>query len=270
MERIFMKAMSRTRQIAAALALYSLILGIYSFLRADWLVLSSTVVPVLLGLYLWFGMGHAKQADSRLHLEGTQPSAAEEQERSKLYLRTLNHQRHDFMNDIQVIFGYLRLNKYDKILDFVENMKHKAERESMISKLGSSELSLYLHSFRARHSLELEVEMDQAVNLAELPIEPDLIGHLTISLIESVVCLGRGSESLEKVALELYTEEDALYVCLELYGSTDVEELEEAVARSVEPYRDLLRLQLDTRIDQHWATVEVAVPLRNESVTATA
>jgi stage 0 sporulation protein B (sporulation initiation phosphotransferase) len=268
MERILMKAMGRTRQIAAALALYGIFMGIFSFIRADWGVLASTVIPVLLGLWLWFSTEQNQQAEA---LDQASQAACDiEQERTKLYLQTLNHQRHDFMNDIQVIFGYLRLNKYDKILEFVENMKHKAERESVISKLGSPELALYLHSFRVKHRVELEVDMDQAINLTELPVEPDLIGHMTISLIESVVCLSQDSDDLEKVALEIYTEDDALFVCLELYGATNEEVLEETVSQSIGPFREILGLQLDTRIDQHWATVEVTVPFRNEIVTATA
>ena len=40
-------------------------------------------------------------------------------------IRTLNHHRHDWMNDLQVLYGYIRMNKPDKSVECVENIRDR-------------------------------------------------------------------------------------------------------------------------------------------------
>src|SRR5690606_8892232 len=71
-------------------------------------------------------------------------------------LDVMNHYRHDWMNDLQVLFGYIQLNKADKLKAYVENLSDKLYRESLVSKLGVSELVAYLLLFRSK-SRKLEI-----------------------------------------------------------------------------------------------------------------
>ncbi|MDP4095653.1 Spo0B domain-containing protein [Paenibacillus sp. P96] len=48
----------------------------------------------------------------------------------------LNHHRHDWMNDLQVLYGYIRMGKYDKSAECVERIKERAAQDSKLSKLG--------------------------------------------------------------------------------------------------------------------------------------
>lgn len=71
------------------------------------------------------------------------------QSMEKTAIASLNHHRHDWMNDLQVLYGYLRLGKLDKSLQCVERIKERVTEESRISKLGIPSLVFYLQSFRA-------------------------------------------------------------------------------------------------------------------------
>lgn len=100
-------------------------------------------------------------------------------------IRTINRQRHDWMNDLQVMLGFLRLRKYDQLQHYVDKIRAKALVESYISKLGIPSLIVYFLSFPAEHkALSLEVEIDQEINLAELPLDGEQTERLVIELAE--------------------------------------------------------------------------------------
>jgi stage 0 sporulation protein B (sporulation initiation phosphotransferase) len=261
-----MKKSVRTRWIAAILAMYCLVMGMYSTYTAEWTILFGLLLPAVAVLWLWLGPDQRSNDSDNVVLERRGRDVNDEQ---RLCLQALSYQRHDFMNDIQVIFGYLRMNKYDKILEFVENMKHKAERDSSISRLGAPELSLYLYSFRARHPIiDFEVELDQAVSLNELPIDTEAIGRMAIDLMEAIVREAkRNEDGLEKLALEMYTEEQCLYICFELYGTSGEGQWEDTVLQAIRSYQAVFVVQADIRIDDQWATIEVAVPFKEQPVS---
>lgn len=82
--------------------------------------------------------------------------------------RTLNHHRHDWMNDLQVLYGYIQLGKPDKSVQCVERIKERIALDSRIAKLGLPSLVFYLQSFRTfRTSLELEVEVEEGLQLED-------------------------------------------------------------------------------------------------------
>lgn len=82
-------------------------------------------------------------------------------------LDVINHYRHDWLNDLQVLFGYVQLNKAEKLKEYVEELSDKLYRESLVSKLGIPELVAYLLLFRSRsRKLELHVRPEREITLS--------------------------------------------------------------------------------------------------------
>ncbi|WP_211746304.1 Spo0B domain-containing protein [Paenibacillus sp. Marseille-Q4541] len=101
-------------------------------------------------------------------------------------ISTLNHHRHDWMNDLQVLYGYIRLGKADKSIQAVERIKERVTEESKISKLGISSLVFYLQSYRTSGSpLELHVEVEEGLRLDTL-ISPEDGEMLTGAIADTV------------------------------------------------------------------------------------
>lgn len=62
-------------------------------------------------------------------------------------IRMLNHHRHDWMNELQILYGYIQLGKLDKSVACVERIKERMALESKISKLGIPSLVfIYIHT----------------------------------------------------------------------------------------------------------------------------
>ncbi|SFK69624.1 Sensor_kinase_SpoOB-type, alpha-helical domain [Paenibacillus sp. 1_12] len=100
-------------------------------------------------------------------------------------IRLFNHYRHDWMNEIQLIFGYVKLRKYEKLESLMHTIKLKVQRESNISKLGVPELIVYIFSVQAEvKELKLEVEMEHEIHLNELSFDCKRLTQLLIAVIE--------------------------------------------------------------------------------------
>jgi len=100
------------------------------------------------------------------------------------FLRTLNHHRHDWMNELQVLYGYIRLKKYEKLPHIVDKISENMAKDSHVSRLGDPSLALYLHSFRTVcNTLRLDVRVEGEVNVADLPIDVKQVSELVIATL---------------------------------------------------------------------------------------
>jgi stage 0 sporulation protein B (sporulation initiation phosphotransferase) len=120
-------------------------------------------------------------------------------------VRTLNHHRHDWMNDLQVLYGYIRLGKPDKMVGCVEKIRDRMNAESSISRLGVPSLVSYIQSFRTiTNSITLEVEVEEGVNLQELVPNAESVAETlihTINAYRSSVKPGTGEQALLRLRL---------------------------------------------------------------------
>jgi len=104
----------------------------------------------------------------------------------ELLIRTINHHRHDWMNDLQVLFGYIQLNKQEKLRAYMDKLSDKLYRESLVSKLGNDRLIAYLFTFRTMGSgFELIVQPGKEIHLSEYAELGDLAADSIISILEA-------------------------------------------------------------------------------------
>lgn len=145
--------------------------------------LRSPVLYALLGvclLLLWAGYNmveRRKAAEERKQLlESVQRMAA----------ATLGHHRHDWMNELQILYGYIQLGKYDKLKDCVERIKERMAEDSKISRLGIPSLVFYLYSFREMNgSIQLNVQIQEDLNLGDVLAEQDA-ERFTEAIMETI------------------------------------------------------------------------------------
>ncbi|AWP29095.1 Spo0B domain-containing protein [Paenibacillus sp. Cedars] len=101
-------------------------------------------------------------------------------------IQMLNHHRHDWMNELQILYGYIQLGKHDKSVRSVERIKERMATESRISKLGIPSLVFYLHSYRTySNNLQLEVEVVDQVQLED-KVSPQTAESFTHAIIQTV------------------------------------------------------------------------------------
>ena len=135
-------------------------------------------------------------------------------------IRTLNHHRHDWMNDLQVLYGYIRLQKLDNTVRYVEKISTRMNAESAISRLGEPSLISFIQSFRTiSSSLELQVEIKGEIHLDQMSVDAAKIAESLIHTINAyrfAVKPNYGHAAILK--LELSTDDEALYAAFYYEG----------------------------------------------------
>lgn len=113
----------------------------------------------------------------------------EQAERSRSDERSielLNQYRHNWLNDLQVLFAYIKLKKYDKLEHNVEKIKEKLEQESIISKLDIPSLVLFFIANRTnQHAFDIKFDLEPGLKLSVVPLENEIISEIVQSIMTS-------------------------------------------------------------------------------------
>ncbi|SMG58046.1 Spo0B domain-containing protein [Paenibacillus aquistagni] len=135
-------------------------------------------------------------------------------------LDVINHQRHDWMNELQLLYGYVRLKKFDKLPDCVESIKERMAEESRISKLGSPELVIYL--LRNRVSglmMPLEVEISDTIELPRIGADQDQLTDLIIDAVQVFRYAPKiNGQHVSPLRISMSVEEDGLWIDFDYQG----------------------------------------------------
>ncbi len=206
-----MKHRFMVRAMIVLIALVSLTLA-YFLKSPIGQVLLCGALFVLFGLYVRH-LRKGAEIERKHLLESVQRTAS----------ATLGHHRHDWMNDLQILYGYIQLRKIDKLADCVERIKERMAVESKISRLGIPALVFYLQSFReANGSIHLDVDIEDELQLDQL-LTAEQAEELTEAIVETVRIFqynGRSSwgETLQ-LKMSMYREDGEVIVRFEQAGS---------------------------------------------------
>ncbi|MDF2721314.1 MAG: hypothetical protein K0Q59_989 [Paenibacillus sp.] len=185
-------------------------------------------------------------------------------EQQQLFMQTINHLRHDWMNDIQVLYGYLKLKKYDKMHDYMDMVKDKMAKENGISRLGIPDLVVYVQSFRVRcRSIRLEVELESGLQLTVLPIDQEALSDAIIGVLESFVKHSGMAADGEPNHLVLKTslKEQCLIVGFEYSGCYERSGLQRDIHNVLRSSGVEQRIDGEAAYDENEAVIGFHVPL---------
>jgi stage 0 sporulation protein B (sporulation initiation phosphotransferase) len=163
--------------LAAVLSLIIPAAAVFVWHRSWWPLLLFVVWTGAVGGIVW-AMERRKHCEhSARLLTNAQLSA----------IRTLSHHRHDWMNELQILYGYLRLNKLDRAVEVVDRIRVRMDHDSKLSQLGSPELATFLLSFRVVcDSMRLEVEVQDGLHLDRLPYNAEKISRSVIGMVNVI------------------------------------------------------------------------------------
>lgn len=81
----------------------------------------------------------------------------------ELVIDNLREQRHDFMNEIQVLYGYIQINKYEESLNYLKKISEENENISLIYSLGDKFLGYILENNikdMNKYGILLDIELE--------------------------------------------------------------------------------------------------------------
>jgi stage 0 sporulation protein B (sporulation initiation phosphotransferase) len=179
-------------------------------------------------------------------------------------IELINLYRHDWMNDIQLLFGYISLKKYDKLDDCMDNIRNKAQQESLTAKLGNPSLAAFFISFRLYYKqLSLELEMEQDINLGALSLDKAQLSRLvseTVKLFDAFALPSSDEPNVLRIQIDL--EEDTLLFNLIYRGGFNQKELQQGIAALAGSFSaEFARMEEEYKVNK--AAITIKLPLHH-------
>lgn len=157
-------------------------------------------------------------------------------EANHLLVQSLNQHRHDWMNEFQVLYGYLKLKKYDRMEAFIGKVIEKARLSSQIAQLGDPRLVAFLFSFNSiERALRLDIHMGNPIRLSELGMDSQAVYQTVVEIVNTYSKYARPNDEGEPNRLELTFRycESVLYVDFQYTGLWLCDEGSEFIRRVV-------------------------------------
>lgn len=130
-------------------------------------------------------------------------------------IRYLREQRHDYMNHIQVIWGYLQLNRPEKAADYISGMNSKLQVLGKVLKINSPLLALFLYNTICKvQSMGMNVE----INADSIEFEHYFSLHTCEKLkiikisFDTVIDRTMHMENQKEMYIDIYIKRGVLYM----------------------------------------------------------
>jgi stage 0 sporulation protein B (sporulation initiation phosphotransferase) len=152
-------------------------------------------------------------------------------------LAVLNRQRHDWLNHVQVLLGYLHLNRTEQGEAHLKRIAQMAMQESMIARLNNSLLSVFFLTFNALNKeMLLEVDVCNDVDLSRAALDEQQL----FQLVSEILCtvndyVDQNGYEPASMQLMLFDGEGGVHFRFDLAGelnASGLEELEKLIRKS--------------------------------------
>ena len=180
-------------------ALFILIIAIHIYLRVNnigelyeftllpikdcaiWLVLTSMSL-LFLSTYLVTELNKTSELEIQLVNERTARDVSEQN------LRIMRCHRHDFLNHLQVILGYMQLGKIQSAIDYIKGINEEMHGIRIISGLSMPEISILLLVMRQK-ALEsgIRLEYNITTDLSGININQQDLVRILSNLIDNAI-----------------------------------------------------------------------------------
>lgn len=177
-------------------------------------------------------------AKERAKNKGIRREAEEKAQRE--LLETIHLQRHDLMNDLQVLLGYIQLNKQERVKTHVEQMAFRLQEDSAIARLDDSQLTSLLYAWRAgAHQVKLRTHIEHGVVLSELGGRGRLMAITIAALVPCwKAAMREGLSDETTLAVSVAMPEGRLQTVFEYEHMFDMDKLEQLLRRELGLLRD--------------------------------
>jgi two-component system, LytTR family, sensor histidine kinase AgrC len=126
-------------------------------------------------------------------------------EESHFLIDTLQEQRHDFVNHLQVIYGLAQLNKPKEIGPYIHQVTYDFEKISKITSIKHTPLAAFLvrkEVYAQNRKIQFEMDIDSCVD--EMPLSsPELVSLIGNLVDNAIFAAQEGNEESPLIKVEV-------------------------------------------------------------------
>jgi sensor histidine kinase regulating citrate/malate metabolism len=129
------------------------------------------------------------------------------------FVKLLRHQKHDFLNHLQVISGLLQLQKPEQALNYVRKITDDIQQGSKMLEISLPELAIFLlEKQREAANMQLTIKILATTELAAVGIPVARLMHTIALLWETVIEALKFVPAMARELSLFITEEEYRYV----------------------------------------------------------
>lgn len=148
---------------------------------ANILIITSTSF-IIFSTYLVTELNRMSELEAQLISEKTARDLTEQN------LRVLRCHRHDFLNHLQVILGYIQLGKVQQAEEYIKGINEELKGIRVISGLSIPEISVLLLFMRQKAGeSNIRLDCDIEADLSEISIDPQDLVRILSNLIDNAI-----------------------------------------------------------------------------------
>jgi sensor histidine kinase regulating citrate/malate metabolism len=179
---------------------------------ANVLVLTSTSF-IILDIYLVTELNRMSELEAQLVQAKTARDLSDQN------LRVLRCHRHDFLNHLQVILGYIQLGKVQTAEEYIKGINEELKGIRVISGLSIPEVSVLLLFMRQKAvQSNIRLDCDIKADLTEISVNPQDLVRILSNLIDNAIYELKDSNRKEKlISVSISNEGKKLHI--EVYNT---------------------------------------------------
>ncbi|NDI34021.1 Spo0B domain-containing protein [Chengkuizengella sediminis] len=172
-------------------------------------------------------------------------------------LSFIHHYQHDLMNELQLIFGYIKLKKFDKLIFIVEKLKESIQHERNIAKINAQFLEFELLKMKTS-SKSYQFKVEQSL------ITPEKFTNnlkenafLLIDLLQTFEnCADHTLDSNNELTIDFFEEQERLHVAFEFVGKMKLTQFKNELDPIVMKFKSK-RVKIKKEINEKWISIEI-------------
>lgn len=156
-----------------------------------WLAIGAISLLIICALLCWRYM--------RWMIERT------ELDKDNQFIQLYRLKRHDWMNDLQLMFAYIQLKKLDKLTECAENIKERLEQEGQWLSSGLPALEQSLLVFSSAHpEIPIQLEVQEGIRLEQANEQLSVCMPLIKTILQQCEHVIRDKEHEDSLAVEIH------------------------------------------------------------------
>ncbi|NBI29767.1 Spo0B domain-containing protein [Chengkuizengella marina] len=170
-------------------------------------------------------------------------------------LNFIHHYQHDLMNELQLIFGYIKLKKFDKLIFIVEKLKHSIQHERNITKLNVPYLEFFLLKMKTK-SKSYQFKVEESLNSPE-KFTDKLKDHAFL-LIDLLNLFEKYAENTydtdNELTIDFFEEKQKLHIAFEFVGKIKLPQFKKDLELIVTKFIDV---KVKQEMNEKWISIEL-------------
>lgn len=139
--------------------------------------------------------------------------------------RTLRSQRHDYLNQMQVVYGLIDMNEYDDAKKYMNSIFKEITKLSKALKTAQPAVNALLQAkMQMAEKQKVDMYLDIKTNLKELEIEPWELCKVLANIIDNGITALQSKESDREIYISMEQEEDHYCIQIKNNGPAITEE----------------------------------------------